>query len=170
MSRLILLLGCCLLFSCSKHITFDPRTVETEAGAAVVRQLIDDCPYKAADRPMCLTLGPAQLAVSPAFKEKFPEFKDRLLAHNQVAVTVLGDKARVQQKSTGLVAGPLVLLLQISEMNSASGGYEAIAAWAFKDDLMRRKYIVTAQPDGSFKATAGDILEQKKAPESAEAK
>ncbi len=164
MSRFLILLSCCLVLSCSKQITFDPRTVETDAGAAVVRQLIEDCPHKADDRVMCLTIGPAQTAISPAFKEKFPQFKDRLLPHNQVAVTVLGDKARVQQKSTGLVAGPLVLLLQVSEMNSVGGGYEAIAAWAYKDDMMRRKYTVTPQSDGSFKATAGDVLEEKKAP------
>lgn len=168
MSRYFILLLCFLGLSCSPQNAFDPRTVETDAGAAVFRQLMADCPYTTPERPVCLTIGPGQTALSPAFKDRFADLKDRLLAHNQIAVTVLSGKARVQQKSTTTTAGPLVLLLQVSEMKSTGGGYEAIAAWAFKDDLMRRKYLVTPEADGKFKVTAGDIIEEKKAEKSAE--
>jgi hypothetical protein len=168
MLRFLLLICCFLGLSCSPKNAFDPRTVETDAGAAVFRQLLADCPHNAPERPVCLTIGPGQTALSPAFKERFVDLKDRLLAHNQVAVTVLNGKARVQQKSTSTTAGPLVLLLQVSEMKSGGGGYEAIGAWAFKDEMVRRKYTVTQQADGSFKAAAGDIIEEKKAEKPAE--
>ena len=162
MPRLILLLVCFLGFSCSKQNVFDPRTVENDAGAALFRQLLADCPYNTPERPVCITIGPGQTAPSPEFKARFADLKDRLLAHNQIAVTNLTGKPRVQAKSTGLTAGPLVILLQVSEMKSAGGNYEGTAAWAYKDDMVRQKYTVTPQTDGSFKATAGEILEEKK--------
>ncbi len=159
--RLLIFLTSLLLASCRREPGFDPRTVETDAGAAVVRQLLADCPHYTAERPLCLTIGPAQEQISPEFKARFPELKDHLLEHKEVTVTVLNNKQRVQQRSSTTTAGALVLLLQLAELKSAGGSYEATAAWSYKDDLRRRKYTATAQPDGRFVVTPGAVLEEK---------
>lgn len=150
--------------SCSRRDAFDPRTVETDAGAALVRQLIADCPHHSDTRKMCLTLGPDQAPASEAFLGRFPDLKPRFLKHNQVTVLSLNGKTRVLEKSTGMTTGDLVLLMQVSDMVSAGGKFQAVAAWAYKDDMMRRKYTITPEADGKFKVEAGEIIEQKPQP------
>lgn len=153
------------LIGCSSGEKFDPRTVETDAGAALFRHLMKECPLVNDTTKVCLTIGAEQAAPSNEFLTRFADMKDRLLKHNQITVISLNGKSRVIERSDTMVTGNLALLLQITEMNSASGGYQAVAAWAFKDDMMRRKYTVTPTEGGAFTITPGDIIEQKPTPQ-----
>ncbi len=169
MPRILIFLLGLLLTSCSRTETFDPRSIETDAGAALFRRILQDCPHSTDDRKMCLTLGPGQLPPSEEFLGRFPDLKSRILRHNQVTVTNIGGKSVVQEKSTpdSVLAGHLIILLQISELKSAGGNYEAVGAWAYKDEMMRRRYTVSPEPDGKFKIEPGEILEQKPVPTAA---
>lgn len=157
----ILLFLLSILPSCKKAELVDRRVLETDAGAALIRQLVADCPHSQPTRKMCIVLGPEQAPPSEEFLNRFSEFKGRLLKHNQVTGTNVFGTFRVMEKTSGVMAGDLVLLLQIGEIQSAGGGYQAIGAWAYKDDMVRRRYTLTPEADGKFKIEQGEILEQK---------
>ena len=152
---------CFLLSACQPKDAFDPRTVETEAGAALVRAVLADCPETNDQRKMCLTLGPQQAAASEAFLKRLPDLLPRMLPHNRVTVLALNGKPRVLEKSNGITTGDLIILLQITEIKPANGNYQAIAAWAFKDSLRRRNYTILTNADGTFKVEPGGVIEEK---------
>lgn len=152
---------CFLLSACQPKDAFDPRTVETEAGAALIRAVLADCPETNDQRKLCLTLGPQQAAASEAFLKRLPDLLPRMLPHNRVTVLALNGKPRALEKSNGITTGDLIILLQITEIKPANGNYQAIAAWAFKDSLRRRNYTILTNADGTFKVEPGGVIEEK---------
>lgn len=158
----LLAAGLCLFVSaCQPKDAFDPRTVETDVGAALVRAVLADCPEAKNQRKMCLTLGPQQSAASEGFLKRFPDLLPRMLPFNHVTVLALNGKPRVLEKSDGITIGDLIILLQITEIKPAGGNYQGIAAWAFKDSMRRRYYTIVSKADGTFEVEPGAVIEEK---------
>jgi hypothetical protein len=162
--RSLLFLCGLLLVACGQKTPPIVSIVESDVGAALFRQILADCPHATPDRKICLVIGPAQLSPSPSFLARFSDLKPRVLKPSQVTILNLGGKSRPVERSTTMKSGDLVLLLQVSELTSAGGNYEAVGAWAYKDDMMRRKYKISSQTDGTYKIEAGEILEEKSTP------
>ncbi|MBP7950932.1 MAG: hypothetical protein KA004_14870 [Verrucomicrobiales bacterium] len=153
---------CLLLAACSKsEPQLDPRSLETDAGEAVLRKLFADCPPKArAAKSACLVLGPSQMEASAEFQNRLANLGPRLLPHKDVTITGLSGKVRVHEKPQGNEAVSLVLLLQITEITGTPPNQKAVAAWAFKDSMMRRSYSIRSDR-GTLTVSPGDIIEQK---------
>lgn len=149
------------LGACSNQSAIKKRAVESDAGAALFRHLIAHCPHTTETRKMCLTIGPEQAAPTDEFLAKLPEFQSRLLKHSQITVTSLEGKSRVLERTKSMISGELVLLLQVSEMTSAGGNYRAVAAWAYKDDMVRQRFTIIPGENGNFKIEDGEIIEKR---------
>lgn len=149
------------LGACSNQSDNNHRVVQSDAGAALFRHLMANCPHMTETRKLCLTIGPEQAAPTEEFLAKFSDFQSRLLKHNQITVTSLEGKSRVLERTTGMLSGELVLLLQVSEMTSAGGNYHAVAAWAYKDDMVRQRFTIIPGENGTFKIEAGEIIEKR---------
>lgn len=160
MPRLFCLLLYCLLAGCSGKATFDPRSVESDAGEALLRKVFADCPHAAQVKAACIVLGPAQEAASTDFLKRLENLGPRLLSHKEVTITSLNGKVRVHEKPRGNEPVNLVLLLQIAELSGKGAERTAVAAWAYKDEMIRREYALRLE-NGSWTAAGGRILEQK---------
>ena len=95
---------------------------------------------------------------TPAFRAKFPEAGLQWFSTQSLATVWVGPMARVVEKSTQLQPFQLQVF---SVTPSPDGTQEIIAAWAFEDRMLRRRYRATPAPNGQWDVQPLDVIEQK---------
>ncbi len=161
--RLWLVFSAAALSGCGEKYVFDPRTVENSTGEAVLRHVFAECPHKAEAKALGVVLGEAQDPPSEEFRKRFANLGPRLLKHEEIVVRGVGGKIRVQERTSAGEPGELVLLLQITDLKQMGDHQEAVAAWAYKDEMQRRRYSVSGA-EGKWTVQTGEVVE-KSAPQ-----
>jgi hypothetical protein len=148
--RHLLLLTTALLAACNPHRRppVDPATLQTPAAEAVLRYVITTCPAKAQAKFAVIGIGENLGQPRPDFVEKFKDVEGlEFLEHTRVVAGMAGGKSRRFDEKTEQP----VLEVQISSITEPKNGVqEAVAAWAFKDDAVRKRYEVKAKEGGGF--------------------
>ena len=147
--RIILPLLTCVTFSaCRQRNAIDPATLQTPAAEAVLRYMLEHCPKRAEAELAVIGVGENLAAPLPEFVDRLRDVKGiTFIDHNRVVAGMVGGKSRRfdEQKDEP------VLELQIGSLSEAEAGrQEAVAAWAFKDDAVRKRLEVKAKADGGY--------------------
>jgi hypothetical protein len=142
-----------------KEPPFDAADYETPAAEAVLHRLLkDEAEARKEAKVGVIVLGEQMRDSTPAFRAKFPEAGLQWFSSGSLATVWVGPVARVVEKSTQLQP----FQLQIFSVSSRNdGAQEVIAAWAYEDRMVRRRYLATPTPGGQWDVKPLDVLEQK---------
>ena len=126
----------------------DPAELQTDAGEAALRYMIEHCPRRAEAKLAVIGLGENLSAPAPEFVDRFRDVAGlTFIAHSRVVAGMVGGKSRRFEEASG----EPVLELQIGSLSEAKdGAQEAVAAWAFKDEADRKRLRLTAKGTGGF--------------------
>lgn len=159
--RILLLLPAALLLAgCNpnRRPPIDPGPLQTPAAEAVLRHVLATCPVKAEAKMAVIGIGEALAEARPDFVEKFKDVPGlEFLPHIRVVAGMAGGKSRRYDEKTELP----VLELQMGEITAPDkdGVQKAVAAWAFKDDAVRKRYEVKPKADGGFEVKELENIE-----------
>lgn len=138
----------------------DPAAFETPAAATVLRHVMQEA--RAAGNTAqvgVIVLGPRLEDSTPEFRAQFQDAGLQWFSTDNLTHVWVGTVARVIEKTTKLQ--PLQLQIYSVE-NRDDGAQEVIAAWAFEDKMVRRRYLATPQTDGGWHVEALEVVEEKK--------
>ncbi len=140
---------------------FQPTEYETPAATAVLRQVLGDAiAAGSAAQVGIIVLGPQLEDSTPAFREPFADTGLRWFSAKDMTNVWVGPVARVIEKSTKLQ--PLQLQL-FSVESRPDGAQDIVAAWAFEDKMVRRRYLATPAATGEgWTVQPLEIVEEKK--------
>jgi hypothetical protein len=142
-----------------KEPPFAAADYETPAAEAVLHRLLKDEAEARKDAKVgVIVLGEQMKDSTPAFRERFPEAALQWFSTQSLATVWVGPIARVVEKSTQLQPFQLQVF---SVTSSPDGTQEIIAAWAFEDRMLRRRYRATPAPNGHWNVQPLDVIEQK---------
>ncbi len=148
--RLLLLFSAALLAACNpnRRPPVDPEALQSPAAEAVLRHVIATCPAIKEVELAVIGIGDTLAQARPDFVERFKDVSGlEFLDHIRVVAGVAGGKSRRYDEKTDKP----VLELQISQMTGPKDSVQqAVAAWAFKDDAVRKRYEVTPKTGGGF--------------------
>lgn len=149
--RFLIATTCLLGFTAcnpNKRNPTDPATLQTPAGEAALRYMIDHCPLRAEAKLAVIGVGELLAPPQPAFVERFRDISGlTFIDHRRVVAGMVGGKSRRFDESSG----EPVLELQIGSLTETSNGsQEAVAAWAFKDDAVRKRLEVKPKAEGGY--------------------
>jgi hypothetical protein len=121
--------------------------VESPAGAAVLRRVLEDCPRKKDARGLTITVGEKMEQASPEFEKLFDSPELPVFHYRRLVAGAAGGKVRIFDEATGI--SPLIL--QISSVTALPDGRrEAVAAWSWQEEAERRRYEVVELPGGGY--------------------
>jgi hypothetical protein len=138
----------------------DPSQFETEAGEAVLRQvMVDAAIVKDKTKIAILVLGERMDDSTPEFRARFASWGYKFITGSQMSKVWVGNHARVVEKESGLQP----LQLQLSQVRRQGDGSEEFsAAWAYGEQMQRRRYVAKKDPStAAWVVEAKEILEQK---------
>lgn len=148
--RILLLLSAALLAACNpnRRPPVDPEPLQSPAAEAVLRHVIATCPVIKEAELAVIGIGDSLAQARPEFVERFKDVKGlEFLEHTRVVAGMAGGKSRRYDEKTDKP----VLELQVSQVTGPKDGVQQIvAAWAFKDDAVRKRYEVTPKTGGGF--------------------
>lgn len=150
-SRSFLAAACVLALSAchpNKKKPLDPATLQTAAGEAALRYMLDACPKRGEAHAAVLMIGEYPVAPAPEFAGRFAGTKDIVfIGFDRVVAGMVGGMSRRFDRET---TEP-VLELQISGLTEPKNGVqEAVVAWAFKDDAERKRLELKAKSGGGY--------------------
>lgn len=160
---------CLTLPSCGKKnaTPFDPTTYETPAVAATLHHVLTEAKAAGVEAKVgIIVLGARMHDTTPAFREHFGDTGITWHAGSDMTQVWVGPIARVIEKTSKLQP----VQLQVSEVEwrdatQPNGAQEIVAAWAFEDRMVRRRYVATPETTGSWKIEPREIVEQKPPPQ-----
>lgn len=137
-----------------------PADFETPAAAEVLREVMQEAKdTQQAPQVGVIVLGPQLQDSTPEFRAQFTDSGLQWFSSENLTNVWVGPVARVIEKTTKLQ--PLQLQL-FSVEKLADGAEEIVAAWAFEDKMVRRRYRATAQSGGGWSIQPLEIVEEKK--------
>ena len=146
---LLLLLGLAsLLVSCGGDKAARPKTQElqSDAGAALLQYVVDQCPRIKDVKGWNLCIGEAMTAPEEPFRQRLNVPGIPYVPHRNIQVGILKGRRTIFDSETG--ASPLTL--QISSLTEpVDGRQEGVAAWAWMDEAHRARYELTLR-DGKW--------------------
>lgn len=149
--RTLLILAAAFLTACSsgdQAPAVDHRTLETPLGEAVLRHILNLCPYRAEAEQLTIVLGPLQDSASTAFENKFSDTGLTVTAARKLVAGAVNGEVRIFDGSTN--QAPIILqITSLTPEASNPANFEAIAAWAWKDKAQRLKLRVLTNPDAA---------------------
>lgn len=159
--RSFLTLTAALLTACSdgdKAPTVDHRTLESPIGEAVLRHMLNLCPHRTEAKQLTIVLGPLQDSASTEFENKFADTGLTVTPSAKLVAGAVNGAVRVFDGTTN--QAPIILqITSLTPEESNPANFEAIAAWAWKDNAQRLKLRVLTKPD-----TAPDIRQIEEIP------
>ena len=139
-----------LLTACNpnRKALVDPATLQTPAGEAALRYIIEHCPKKSAAELAVIGIGDELAKPLPAFVERFKDVPG--LTFIDYSRVVAGKAGNVWRRFDETTNKP-VLELQISKLTETKAGVqEAVAAWAWMDDAGRSRLEVKEKAEGGY--------------------
>ncbi len=149
MTRSTILLGAAIfLTSCSGKKPPPPGAeLQSDAGAALLQTVIDQCPRVKDVRCWNLTVGEHMGAPDEGFRKRLKLPDIPYVPSNSIQVAVIKGRRTIFDSETG--ASPLTL--QISSLTLPKDGrQEGVAAWAWMDEAHRARYEMLARPGGGW--------------------
>lgn len=148
--RILLFLPLLLLSACGYKQPAPSHTeLESSAGEAVLRYVLDHCPRKTEAKQIVIVLGESMDAATPAFEKKFADTGLVVTPFHRMEAGMANGKTRTYD---GVTQEPAIVL-QLSSLAAVDGNsadFQAVAAWAWKDEAKRFHYKVRTLPDGTF--------------------
>jgi hypothetical protein len=138
--------------------------LETDRAEALIRFVYERCPFKKEAEVAALVLTAEHQEPSAGFQERFKNLGVRFIPYRQIQAVRLADVTRIVEAKAGPNGRALVLLLQVTEISkNPDGTYAAVAAWAYKDSLSRKEYVLKPKGEGAagFEISEGRVLEEK---------
>ena len=145
---------------------FDPAPYETPAAAAVLRQVLVEARAAQADSKVgIIVVGERMNDATAAFRQRFADTGITWHPGADMTQVWVGPVARVIEKTTKLQP----IQLQVTSVTprdpaKTAGAAEVVAAWAYEDRMLRRRYLATPAADGTWTIQTLETLEQKPAP------
>ncbi len=142
----------------------DHAALETPMGEAVARFLLteaDDARQRA--KLAVIVVGEGMEDASAAFRARFADTGLTFVEGSSLTQVWVGPEARIVEKKSGLQ--PIQLQLT-SATRRPDGGWEIIAAWAYGDRFVRKRYVAS-QPTGEsgpWKIEALEVIAEKSKP------
>lgn len=149
--RTFLLLAAALLTACSDGSpqTPDHKELETSTGEAVLRHMLELCPQRKEAKQLTIVLGPLQDSASTDFENKFADSGLVITPSRKLVAGAVNGEVRIFDGSTN--QAPIILQLTSLTPESANpANFEAIAAWAYKDQAQRLRLRVLPAPDNKW--------------------
>ena len=145
---------------------FDPAPYETASAAAVLRQVLSEARAAQADAKVgVIVLGDRLHESSPAFRAQFSDTGITWHPGSDLTQVWVGTIARVIEKKSKLQPLQLqVVSVTRRDPASLSSPEEVVAAWAFEDRMVRRRYLATPGTDGTWSIQPLETIDQKPAP------
>ena len=142
----------------------DHAMLESPMGEAVVRFMLteaDDVRQRA--KLAVLVIGEGMEESSAAFRARFGDAGLNLVDGSTLTKVWVGPEARIVEKKSGLQ--PLQLQLT-SATRRTDGGWEVIAAWAYGDRFVRKRYVASqpAGESGPWKIEPLELIAEKSRP------
>jgi hypothetical protein len=138
---------------------FDPADYETPAAEAVLRRLLEDTTEERKPAKVgVIVLGERMKDSTPAFRQKFPDTGLEWFSAASLTTVWVGPVPRVVERSTQLQP----FQLQVSSVSRRDhGAVEVVAAWAYEERMMRRRFLVTEPAAGPPTVQPLEIIDQK---------
>lgn len=149
-----------------KEPAFDPAPYESPAAVAVLRHVLAEARAAQADSKVgIIVLGERLHDATPAFRQQFADTGITWHSGTDMTQVWVGPVARVIEKSTKLQP----IQLQVTSVTSRNPGqtpsaHEVVAAWAYEDRMVRRRYLATPASNGTWTIQTLETIEQKPAP------
>lgn len=145
---------------------FDAAPYETPASAAVLRQVLGEAKVAGAESKIgVIVLGKNLNDATPAFRQQFADTGIEWHPGTDMTQVWVGPIARVVEKKSKLQPVQLqVVSVAKRDPASAAGPEEVVAAWAFEDRMVRRRYLATAGTDGIWSIQLLETIDQKPKP------
>jgi hypothetical protein len=148
--RSLLLLPLLLLSGCNPEhrAPEDTDRLQTDAGEAALRYIIEHCPKRAEAQLAVITIGENQARALPGFVERFKNVEGlTFIDYSRLKPMRVDGVTRVADEHTSKPA----LEIQISSLTDPKDGVqEAIAAWAWQEEAARSRLEVKAKPGGGY--------------------
>jgi hypothetical protein len=129
--------------------------LESPAGAAVLRRVLEDSPRRKDARGLTITVGEKMEQASAEFEKPFDSPELPLFHYRRLVAGAAGGKVRIFDEATGV--SPLIL--QISSLTPAvNGRREAVAAWSWQEEAERRRYEVAEVPGGGYEVRSLEVI------------
>jgi len=145
---------------------FDPAPYETPAAAAVLRQVLEEARAAQADAQVgVIVLGERLHESTLAFRQQFSDTGITWHPGSDLTQVWVGTIARVIEKKSKLQ--PLQLqVVSVTRRDPASpvSAEEVVAAWAFEDRMVRRRYLASPGAAGAWTIQTLETIDQKPAP------
>lgn len=145
---------------------FDPSPYETPSALAVLREVLREArEAQAISTVGVVMLGEKLNDSTPAFRAALKDTGIQWHPGADITQVWIGPIARVIEKTSKLQ--PIQLqVVSVSKRDAASSASaeEVVAAWAFEDRMVRRRYLATPATGGSWSVQALEIVEQRPAP------
>ena len=145
---------------------FDATPYETPAAAAVLRQVLAEARAAQADAKVgVIVLGERLNDATPAFRQQFTDTGITWHPGSDMTQVWVGAIARVIEKKSKLQ--PIQLqVVGVTKRDPAAGASaeEVVAAWAFEDRMVRRRYLATPAADGTWTIQTLETIDQKPPP------
>ena len=145
---------------------FDATPYETPAAAAVLRQVLAEARAAQADSKVgVIVLGERLNDATPAFRQRFSDTGVAWHPGSDMTQVWVGTIPRVIEKKSKLQPIQLqVVSVTKRDPASATSAEEVVAAWAYEDRMVRRRYLATPGPDGAWTIQTLETIDQKPPP------
>jgi hypothetical protein len=145
---------------------FDATPYETPAAAAVLRHVLTEARAAQADSKVgVIVLGERLNDATPGFLQQLADTGIDWHPGTDMTQVWVGPIARVVEKSSKLQPLQLqVVSVTRRDPSATTSAEEVVAAWAFEDRMVRRRYLATPGPDGVWSVQPLETIDQKPPP------
>lgn len=145
---------------------FDATHYETPAAAAVLRHVLAEARATQADSKVgVIVLGERLNDASPGFRQQLSDAGIIWHPGTDMTQVWVGPIARVVEKTSKLQPLQLQVVSVTKRDPSAAGSAEeVVAAWAYEDRMVRRRYLATPGPAGIWSVQPLETIDQKPPP------
>jgi len=156
------------LNACSRRAAppFDPQPYESAAAAAVLRHVLAEARTAQADAKVgIIVVGERLNDASETFRQQLADPGITWHPGTHMTQVWVGPVARVIEKSSKLQ--PLQLQIHsVTQRDPANPNSpeEIVAAWAYEDRMVRRRYLATPADNGSWSIQTLETIDQKPQP------